>query len=168
MRTRDCLDRAALVLGVVSIVSAVFVFVHGTFELVQIGAAGPVVALVLGLLAVVAGWLDERTLMLAAGAGFLIAAAVQLVLGRAAAAAFSAATHRRFRYGWVWVSGWSWSVLPPYLRRLKRAGKQLTELCTRGRQIALRPAGKGFEPTPSAARVGSNVGFPTTNEIRTS
>jgi hypothetical protein len=38
------------------------------------------VALVLGLLAVVAGWLDERTLMLAAGAGFLIAAAVQLVL----------------------------------------------------------------------------------------
>ena len=170
MRTRDCLDRAALVLGVVSIVSAVFVFVRGTFQLVQIGAAGLVVALVLGLLAVVAGWLDERTLMLAAGAGFLIAAAVQLVLlaGGAGGSGFSAATHRRFRYGWVWVSGWSWSVLPPYLRRLKRAGKQLTEPCTRGRQIALRPAGKGFEPTPSAARVGSNVGFPTTNEIRTS
>jgi hypothetical protein len=74
------LDRAALVLGVVSIASAVFVFVHGTFQLVQIGGAGLVVALVLGLLAVVAGWLDERTLMLAAGAGFLIAAAVQLVL----------------------------------------------------------------------------------------
>ncbi|HXD25573.1 MAG TPA: hypothetical protein VN609_06550, partial [Propionibacteriaceae bacterium] len=35
---------------------------------------------VLGLLAVVAGWLDERALMLGAGAGFLIAAAVQLVL----------------------------------------------------------------------------------------
>jgi uncharacterized membrane protein YqjE len=49
------LDRAALALGVVSIVSAVFVFVHGTFQLVQIGAAGLVVALVLGLLAVVAG-----------------------------------------------------------------------------------------------------------------
>jgi len=29
MRTRDSLDRGALVLGVVSIVSAVFVFVHG-------------------------------------------------------------------------------------------------------------------------------------------
>jgi hypothetical protein len=71
MRTRDSLDRAALALGVVSIVSAVFVFVHGTFQLVQIGAAGLVVALVLGLLAIVAGWLDERILMLAA--------AVQLV-----------------------------------------------------------------------------------------
>jgi hypothetical protein len=80
MRTHDTLDRAALVLGLVSVVSAVFVFVHGTFQLVQIGAAGLVVALVLGLLAVVGGWLDERTLMLAAGGGFLIAAAVQLVL----------------------------------------------------------------------------------------
>lgn len=80
MRTHDSLDRAALVLGVVSIVSAAFVFVHGTFQLVQIGAVGLVVAIVLGLLAVVAGWLDERTLMFAAGAGFLIAAAVQLVL----------------------------------------------------------------------------------------
>jgi hypothetical protein len=80
MRTHDTLDRAALVLGLVSILSAVFVFVHGTFQLVQIGGAGLVVAVVLGLLAVVAGWLDERTLMLAAGAGFLIAAAIQLVL----------------------------------------------------------------------------------------
>jgi hypothetical protein len=80
MRTHDTLDRAALVLGLVSVVSAVFVFVRGTFQLVQIGAAGLVVALVLGLLAVVGGWLDERTLMLAAGGGFLIAAAVQLVL----------------------------------------------------------------------------------------
>ena len=80
MRSLDALDRAALVLGVVSIVSGVFVFVDGTFQLVQIGAAGLVVALVLGLLAVVAGCLDERTLMLAAGAGFLLAAAVQLAL----------------------------------------------------------------------------------------
>jgi hypothetical protein len=80
MRTHDRLDRAALALGVVSIVSALFVFVHGTFQLVQIGAAGLVVALVLGLLAVVGAWLDERTLMIAAGLGFLLAAAVQLVL----------------------------------------------------------------------------------------
>ena len=79
MRTGDTLDRAALVLGAVSIVSAGFVFVHGTFQLVQIGAAGLVVALVLGLLAIVAGWLDEGILMLAAGVGFLLAAAVQLV-----------------------------------------------------------------------------------------
>jgi hypothetical protein len=80
MRSLDALDRAALVLGLVSIVSGVFVFVDGTFQLVQIGAVGLVVALVLGLLAVVAGCLDERTLMLAAGAGFLLAAAVQLAL----------------------------------------------------------------------------------------
>jgi hypothetical protein len=69
-----------MVLGAVSIISAAFVFVRGTFPLVQIGAAGLVVALVLGLLAVVAGWFNERTLMLAAGAGFLLAAAVQLIL----------------------------------------------------------------------------------------
>jgi hypothetical protein len=37
-------------------------------------------ALVLGLLAVLGGWLNERILMLAAGTGFLLAAAVQLVL----------------------------------------------------------------------------------------
>ena len=76
----DAVDRAALVLGVVSIVSAVFVFVDGTFQLVQIRAAGLVVALVLGLLAVVAGLLEERALMLAAGVAFLLAAAVQLSL----------------------------------------------------------------------------------------
>jgi hypothetical protein len=80
MRSLDALDRAALVLGLVSIVSGVFVFVDGTFQLVEIRAVGLVVALVLGLLAVVAGCLDERTLMLAAGAGFLLAAAVQLAL----------------------------------------------------------------------------------------
>jgi hypothetical protein len=80
MKSLDALDRAVLVLGLVSIVSGLFVFVDGTFQLVQIRAAGLVVALVLGLLAVVAGWLDERTLMLAAGAGFLLAAAVQLAL----------------------------------------------------------------------------------------
>jgi hypothetical protein len=80
MKMHDAVDRAALVLGVVSIVSAVFVFVDGTFQLVQIRAAGLVVALVLGLLAVVAGLLEERALMLAAGVAFLLAAAFQLTL----------------------------------------------------------------------------------------
>ena len=74
------LDRAAIVLGLLSIMSAAFVFVHGTFQLVQIGTVGLVVALVLGLLAIAAGWLAERTLMIAAGVGFLLAATVQLVL----------------------------------------------------------------------------------------
>jgi hypothetical protein len=74
------LDRAAIVLGAVSIMSAGFIFVHGTLQLVQIGAIGLVVGSVLGLLAIAAGLLAERTLMLAAGAGFLVAAAVQLVM----------------------------------------------------------------------------------------
>jgi len=74
------LDRAAIVLGAVSILSAPFMFVHCTFQLVQIGTVGLVVALVVGLLAVVAGWLAEGALMLAAGGGFLLAAAVQLGL----------------------------------------------------------------------------------------
>ena len=74
------MDRAAIVLGLLSIMRAAFVFVHGTFQLVQIGTVGLVVALVLGLLAIAAGWLAERTLMIAAGVGFLLAATVQLVL----------------------------------------------------------------------------------------
>lgn len=77
MRAGDRLDRAAIVLGVVSIVSAVFVFVP---VFVEIRAAGLVVVVVLGLLAVVGGWLDERTLVIAAGVGFLVAGALQLVL----------------------------------------------------------------------------------------
>jgi hypothetical protein len=80
MKSRDALDRAALALGVVSMVSSVFVFVHGNFQLVQIRGAGLVVALVLGLLAVVAGLLEERALTLATGLAFLLAAVVQLAL----------------------------------------------------------------------------------------
>jgi hypothetical protein len=80
MNSGGRLDRAAMELGAVSIISAGFVFVQGDFQIVQIGGAGLVVALVLGSLAVVAGWFNERTLMLAAGAGFLLAAAVQLSL----------------------------------------------------------------------------------------
>ena len=60
------LDRAAIVLGAMSIMSAGFIFVHGTFQLVQIGAIGLVVGSVLGLLAIAAGLLAERALMLEA------------------------------------------------------------------------------------------------------
>jgi len=80
MNSHERLDRAALALGAVSIISAAFALVQGDLQLVQIRAAGLVVALVLGLLAVVAGWLGEPTLILAAGAGFLLAAAVQLAM----------------------------------------------------------------------------------------
>jgi hypothetical protein len=78
MNSFKAFDRAAMLLGGVSIISSAFVFVHGDLQLVQIRAAGLVVALVLGLLAVVAGWLGEPTLILSAGAGYLLAAAVQL------------------------------------------------------------------------------------------
>jgi hypothetical protein len=81
MNSHGPLDRAAMVLGGVSIVSSVFVFLDGgNFQLVQIRAAGLVVAVVLGVLAVVAGWFQELTLILAAGAGFLLAAALQVAL----------------------------------------------------------------------------------------
>jgi hypothetical protein len=40
MKPGRALDRAALVLGVVSIVSTVFVFVWGNFQLVQMAALG--------------------------------------------------------------------------------------------------------------------------------
>jgi hypothetical protein len=72
------LNHAAIALGVVSILSAGFMFVHGTFQVVQIGAIGLVVALVLGLLAIAAGLLSEGTLMLVSGLGFLLAASVQV------------------------------------------------------------------------------------------
>ena len=80
MKPHDALDRAALVLGVVSIASALFVFTSGELEVVRVQVAGVVVALVLGLLAIAAGWLESRTLIFAAGVGFLVAAGVQLGL----------------------------------------------------------------------------------------
>ena len=80
MKPHDALDRAALVLGVVSIASALFVFTSGELEVVRVQVAGVVVALVLGLLAIAAGWLESRTLIFAAGVGFLVTAGVQLGL----------------------------------------------------------------------------------------
>ena len=146
MRTHDTLDRAALVLGLVSVVSAVFVFVHGTFQLVQIGAAGLVVALVLGLLAVVAGWLDERTLMLAAGAGFLLAAAVQLVLLERGSSGFLGGNASTFSL-WLGLGVGLIAVgLAAVPEATKRGRKQQAEPCTRGGRIARCTAGKGFEP----------------------
>lgn len=80
MTARGALDRAVLTLGAVSIVSVVFVFVRGDFQFVRMRDGAVAVALVLGLLACAAGWLASRALALAAGVGFLVAAAVQLAL----------------------------------------------------------------------------------------
>jgi hypothetical protein len=80
VKINNALDRAAFVLGLVSVISAVFVFASGEVEIVRMQVAGVVVALVLGLLAIAAGWLASRALILAAGAGFLVAAAAQMSL----------------------------------------------------------------------------------------
>jgi hypothetical protein len=80
MKPWDPLDRAALVLGLVSIASAVFVFASGELEIVRVQVAGVVVASVLGLLAIAAGWLESSALAFAAGVLFLLAGVVQLVL----------------------------------------------------------------------------------------
>jgi hypothetical protein len=72
--------RATLAIGVASLVSALFFFVQGKFQFVWMPGAGAAVAVALGLLACVAGWLGNRLLTLAAGAAFLLAAVVLMVL----------------------------------------------------------------------------------------
>ena len=77
--------RASLVLGLAAVASAGFFFVQrGDLSLVRVeNAAAVAVALGFGALAVLGGWLGRRSLTVAAGAGFAVAAAVQLVqLGR--------------------------------------------------------------------------------------
>jgi hypothetical protein len=69
-----------IALGVASLASAAFALVEGDLEFVTMGGAGAGVALALGALAVVAGFLGNRRLGLAAGAAFLVAAVVQLGL----------------------------------------------------------------------------------------
>jgi hypothetical protein len=81
----DRLDRAVAALGVASVASAIFLFVRGDFEFVQVRGWGVAVALVLGLLAVAGGRWHRRALSSVAGAGFLVAAAGQ-VAGWAAGA----------------------------------------------------------------------------------
>jgi hypothetical protein len=80
MRDRSRLDRVAVTLGAVSVLSAGFVVVRGDVQFVRLRGWGVAVALVLGVLAVAAGWTARRVLAAAAGAGFLVAAGLQVVL----------------------------------------------------------------------------------------
>jgi len=80
MSARSNLDRAAVALGAASVVSAGFVVVRGDFEFVKVRGWGVAVALVLGVLALVAGWTSRPVLAAVAGAGFLVAAMVQVVV----------------------------------------------------------------------------------------
>jgi hypothetical protein len=80
---RSDLDRAAVALGVVSLVGAIVGRPGGTFAFVHLGHHGYLVVLIGGLLAGVAGWFGLRILVLAAGAAYVVAAVVQaLLIGR--------------------------------------------------------------------------------------
>ena len=102
MRRPNAWKRAAPVLKTVVVVTAVLVFTHAV---VQIHAAGLVVALVLGLLVVVALSLENRILMAVAGVGFLLAAGAHLLCWRPTTAGSSAVTGRRSPCGSRGVSG---------------------------------------------------------------
>ncbi|HEV2088452.1 MAG TPA: hypothetical protein VGR21_09080 [Cryptosporangiaceae bacterium] len=78
MTARRSVDRATIALGVVSILSLAFLPLEGDLGVIEWGAAGMVVAVVLGLAAVVAGLLGHRLLTLVAGGAFLVAALLQL------------------------------------------------------------------------------------------
>lgn len=80
MTTRSTLDRAAAVLGAVSVASAGFVVLRGDFGFVRVRGWGVAVAVVLGALALLAGWTARRVLTVVAGAGFLAAAVVQVAV----------------------------------------------------------------------------------------
>jgi hypothetical protein len=80
---RSDLDRAAVVLGIVSLLGALVARPNGTFAFIHLGRNGYLVVLILGLLAAVAGWFGLPLLVTATGAAYLIAAVAQaLLIGR--------------------------------------------------------------------------------------
>ena len=83
--TENPFDRAALLLGAVAVLSPVFALsTSSNNNFVTVRNGGLVVLLVLGALALAGGWLSRPPLVLAAGAGFGLAALLQLLqLGRA-------------------------------------------------------------------------------------
>lgn len=73
------LDRATTVLGIAGVVAVVFWPLNGDpWEFVKIGPAAAVVTVILGGVAVAGGRLGRSALALAAGAGFVLAALLQL------------------------------------------------------------------------------------------
>jgi len=83
--TGNRFDRAAIVLGAGAMVSAVLAFTTGDpWALARIRGATVALVLVLGAVAIVAGWRGSRALMLTTGAAVLAAAVLQLIqAGRA-------------------------------------------------------------------------------------
>jgi hypothetical protein len=75
-------DRAALALGFGALASSLFALEPGSggkADFVEIRGAGLVVILLLGACAVVGGVVGNRVLVIISGAGFAVAAAIQLV-----------------------------------------------------------------------------------------
>ncbi|NDL58161.1 Rv1678 family membrane protein [Phytoactinopolyspora mesophila] len=80
MTGQDTLNRATAGLGLASIAGLVFVIeALGDFRFMRVSGAAIAVALVLGLLACVAGWLARPVLAVVAGVAFLAAALLQLI-----------------------------------------------------------------------------------------
>lgn len=81
MRTaRSAIGRTAAGLGIGAAASCVLAIADGPpWRLIALGWAGALVILVLAAVAVTAGLLESRALIVLAGAGFLVAAVVQLV-----------------------------------------------------------------------------------------
>ncbi|WP_129666913.1 hypothetical protein [Phytoactinopolyspora endophytica] len=76
----DPIDRACVVLGAASILSVVFVAeALDEFRFIRIGGASVAIAVGVGLLACLAGWLRRRGLAVVAGLAFLATAVVQVV-----------------------------------------------------------------------------------------
>jgi hypothetical protein len=78
---RTAYDRAAVALGLASIASIVFAPLRGELGFVAFDGVGAiVVAVVLGALGGLAGWLVRPALAVLAGAAFVVAAILQVVL----------------------------------------------------------------------------------------
>jgi hypothetical protein len=77
---RTGLDQATLWLGAASLASTVFAVIGGQFQFVQVRGWGLAVAVGLGLVALVAGWASRPPLAVLAGAGFVAAALLQVVI----------------------------------------------------------------------------------------
>jgi hypothetical protein len=80
MRTRNRADLAAMWLGAASLLSLLFLVIKRELHFVEIPKAGVAVVIVLGMVALAGGWLANRALTVAAGIGFLAAAAMQVIL----------------------------------------------------------------------------------------
>ena len=80
MRSASPVDRAAFVLGVATLGSAVAGPPRGTFGFFHLGPVGFVVVVVLGVVAAAGGWYGRRILVLAAAVGYLVATVAQSAL----------------------------------------------------------------------------------------